>query len=319
MFTDLLILFASIAGLWIGAELITRSAIKIAKSLALSEGFIGLTIVALGTSFPEITMSVTGAIQKLSGQADTSSIVIGNVLGSSINQLTLVLSLAGLLKVMNFHKNRIFLDSAFSVAAVVALYVMAQDGSISRQEGLLAVLFYLMYILFLSRRSFMEKVHSKVKSKILRRKIKWQDFFKLILGLVVIAKASSMVLSKGVILASQLGVSEATVGILILGFGSSLPELIISINAAIKGALALSISNLVGSVVVNVFLALGSGAMISGWNVERRLVEFDIPYLMFSIVVVVLFILTKNKLEKNESLLILFLYLIYVSLKTTGF
>lgn len=319
MFTDLLILFVAIITLWLGAELITRSAIRIAKSLALSEGFVGLTIVALGTSFPEITMSVTGAIQKLTGQADPSSIVIGNVLGSSLNQLTLVLAVAGLLKVMNFHKNRIFFDSAFSVAAVVALYVMAQDGVITRSEGLLSVLFYLLYILFFWRRNFMEQLQRRVRKKFLRKKVKWQDFLQLILGLIVIAKASSMVLSKGILLASQMGISEATMGIIILGFGSSLPELIVSINAALKGALALSVSNLVGSVVVNIFLALGSGAMISAWNVERQLVQFDIPYLLFSIIVVVLFILTKNKLEKNESLLILFLYVIYISLKTTGF
>lgn len=318
MLIDLLILFASLIFLWLGADLITKAALRIAKSLGISEGFVGLTIVALGTSFPEITMSINGALQKLVGQSDTSSIVLGNLIGSSLNQLTLVIAVAGLLRVMNFHKNKIFFDSVFAVAAITAFYVVIQDGFVSRQEGLVLLLFYVLYLLFLSRRNFMQQLQSKVKKKLLRHKIYWLDLLRLFLGIVILGQASSVVLARGVLLASQLGVSETTVGILILGFGASLPELIVSINAAMRGALSLSVNNLVGSSVVNVFLALGSGALISGWNVDRHLVQFDLPYLLFSVIVVVLFILTKNKLQKNESILILSLYLIYVSLKVMG-
>lgn len=318
MLIDLLILFASLIFLWLGADLITKAALRIAKSLGISEGFVGLTIVALGTSFPEITMSINGALQKLVGQSDTSSIVLGNLIGSSLNQLTLVIAVAGLLRVMNFHKNKVFFDSVFAVAAITAFYVVIQDGFVSRQEGLVLLLFYVLYLLFLSRRNFMQQLQSKVKKKLLRRKIYWLDLLRLFLGIVILGQASSVVLARGVLLASQLGVSETTVGILILGFGASLPELIVSINAAMRGALSLSVNNLVGSSVVNVFLALGSGALISGWNVDRHLVQFDLPYLLFSVIVVVLFILTKNKLQKNESILILSLYLIYVSLKVMG-
>jgi len=319
MINNLLILFVALLLLWLGADLITKSALKIAKSLALSESFIGLTIVALGTSFPEITMSITGAIQKLAGQSDPSSIVLGDIIGSSINQLTLVIAIAGLLKVMNFHKNKVFFDSIFAVGAIVIFYAIAQDGLISRFEGLLCLLFYVFYLLFLSRRNFMEQLQSKIKKKFIHRKVAWQDLLRLLLGLIIIVKASSVVLNKGILLSNQLGISEATVGILILGFGSSLPELIISINAAMRGAVALSVSNLIGSSVVNVFVALGSGALIGSWNVERQFVQFDIPYLLFSIIIVVLFILTKNKLQRNESLLILALYVIYFSLKMMGF
>lgn len=319
MFIDFAILFLAIILLWLGAEMITRSSRSIAKSLALSEGFIGLTIVALGSSFPEITMSLTGAIAKLSGQSDPSSIVLGNILGSSINQLTLVVSITGLLTVMNFRKNKIFSDSIFAVIAITVFYLMAQDGLVSRAEGLLCLLFYVLYILYLSRRNFIEQLTSKIKRKILRKKIKWLNLLTLFLGLLVIGKASSVVLAKGILLSSQLGVSEATVGILILGFGSSLPELVISISAAIRGAMSLSVNNLIGSSVVNVFLAMGSGAFISSWNVERRLVQFDIPYLLFCVIIVVLFILTKNKLQRNESFLIMSLYFIYLSLKVMGF
>jgi cation:H+ antiporter len=316
---NFLILFAALGFLWIGADLITKSALKISKSLGLSEGFIGLTIVALGTSFPEITMAVTGAIQKLAGQGDPSSIVLGDIIGSSINQLTLVIAAAGLLRVMNFHKNKIFYDSIFAVGAITVFYVIAQDGLITRSEGLLCLLFYVLYLLFVGRRNFIEQLQDKAKRKFASKKIAWMDILRLLLGLAVIAKSSSIVLAKGIILSSEMGVSEATVGILVLGFGSSLPELIVSINAALRGALALSISNVMGSIVVNVFLALGASSLISPWNVERRLVQFDIPYLLFSVVIVVLFILTKNKLQRNESMLILFLYTIYISLKVMGF
>ena len=145
--------------------------------------------------------------------------------------------------------------------------------------------------------------------------MRWFDLAKLLFGLVMIVQASQIVLTKGVDLAMQLGISEATVGIVLLGFGVSLPELVIAITAALKGSRDLSMGNLVGGTIVNIAVAMALGASISGWQVERGLVQFDIPYLLFSVIIVVLFIGSRNKLDKKESLLLLSLYLVYISLK----
>lgn len=299
---------------WLAANLITGAASRLAKAWGMSEAFVGMTIVALGTSFPEITLSVTGAVQTLAGQ-DTSDIVVGNAIGASMNQLILVVAISGLLKIVRFKKKNVFFNAAFVIIAATAFYIFSRDAMISRLEGFSLLAFYVVYILYTSRQSFLAQVSDKIKSKLSRKKMKWFDVVKLLAGLIIIVKASQIVLAKGVDLAMQLGISEATVGIVLLGFGVSLPELVIAITAALKGSRDLSMGNLVGGTLVNLCVAMALGASISGWNVDRGLVQFDIPYLLFSVIIVVLFIGSRNKLDKKESILLLSLYLVYISLK----
>jgi len=313
----LLIFIVGLLFVWLAANIITGAASRLAKSWGMSEGFVGMTIVALGTSFPEITLSITGAIQTLAGQ-DTSDIVVGNAIGASMNQLILVVAISGLLKIVRFKKKNVFFDAVFIIVAATAFYIFSRDAMISRVEGLMMMITYVLYLIYIGRQNFLEQVSDKVKSKLVRRKMHWLDLIKLVVGFLIIVKASQVVLTKGVDLAMQLGISEATVGIVLLGFGVSLPELVIAITAALKGSRDLSIGNLVGSTIVNLCVAMGTGAAISGWHVERGLVQFDIPYLLFSVIIVVLFIGSRNKLDKKESILLLSLYLVYISLKAVN-
>lgn len=280
----------------------------------MSEGFVGMTIVALGTSFPEITLSITGAIQTLAGQ-DTSDIVVGNAIGASMNQLILVIAISGLLKVIRFKKKNVFFNAIFVIIAATAFFIFSRDAMVTRTEGLMMMFTYVIYLIYIGRQNFLEQVSDKVRSKLTRKKMHWLDLIKLVVGLAIIVKASQVVLAQGVDLAMQLGISEATVGIVLLGFGVSLPELVIAITAALKGSRDLSMGNLVGGTIVNLCVAMAAGASISGWNVDRGLVQFDIPYLLFSVIIVVLFIGSRNKLDKKESILLLSLYLVYISLK----
>ncbi len=315
--STLVVFLLALTALWLGANLITKASLRIARSLAMSEGFIGMTVLALGTSFPEITISVMGALQKLAGQ-DTSSIVVGNAIGASMNQLILIIAVSGLLKTISFKKNTVLFDATFTIAMVLGFYVASRDGLISQAEGVFFVMSYILYLAFLSRKNLLESIANKIKRKLVRRRMRFIDFLQLIFGLVVIAKSSEVVLEKGVLLASQFGVSEATIGVLLLGFGASLPELVVAISAAVKGATALSFGNLIGGTVVNIAVAMGLGAAIAGWEIERSLVQFDIPYLLFSAVIVILFIATRNKLDRKESALLFSLYLVYIFLKVMG-
>lgn len=315
---NLLILFLALGALWFGANLITKAALRIARSLAMSEGFIGMTVLALGTSFPEITIAVTGAMQKLAGQHN-SGIVVGNAIGASMNQLILIVALTGLFRGgIKFHKSNILVDATFVIVAITTFYVLSLDGQVSRVEGMIFVSLYVLYLLFVSRRNLFEQAAASIRRKFVKRRVNLVDALQLVLGLFVIFQSSQVVLSKGVLIASQLGVSEATVGILLLGFGASLPELVIAINAVLKGAMALSLGNLIGGTVINICLAMGLGAAIAGWGIDRALVQFDIPYLLFSAVVVILFISSRNKLSRREALLLVALYAVYVSLKAMG-
>lgn len=320
--SNFVLFFIALFLLWLGAEMVTRAAIKIAKSLAMSEGFIGLTIVAIGTSFPEIIIAVTGAIRQLNG-IDSSPIVIGNVIGSSMANLALILGIMGLLKVIKLQKSELLLDMLMLVMSNTIFYFLGQDGIINRQDGILLILFYLVYLLFLNRQnlkkqSLLFKKNQKIKTKKIQ-KINYLSFFQLIFGLVILSKASQMVLSHGVLIANVLGVNEMLVGILLVGLGSSLPELMVSITAMRKGSTALSLNNLIGSNILNVFLALGVSGTITSWEINRQLVLFDVPYLLFTTIIAVLFLLSKNKFERKESILMIALYAIYIILKLFGF
>ncbi|HPA61984.1 MAG TPA: calcium/sodium antiporter [Candidatus Woesebacteria bacterium] len=318
---DFLIFILAIFLLWLGAESVTKAAIKIAKTLSLSESFIGLTIVAIGTSFPEIVISITGAVQNLRGE-ETSQIVLGNVIGSGMANLALILGILGIFKVIKLKKNELLLDMLMLVLSTTILYLVSLDGLITIQDGVLLILFYLIYLLFLNRQNlrkqtilFKKKQFKKKKLK----KIKLAHLVQLALGLIILTKASQMVLDSGVILAEKLNINEMLVGILLVGLGSSLPELMVSLNAALKGSMALSLNNLIGSNILNVFLALGVSSTITTWEVDRQVVQFDIPYLLFTSIVAVLFLLSKNKFERNESLLMMALYTIFIVLKISGF
>ncbi len=320
--SNFVLFFIALFLLWLGAEIVTRAAIKIAKSLALSEGFIGLTIVAIGTSFPEIIIAVTGAIRQLNG-IDSSPIVIGNVIGSSMANLALILGIVGLLKVIKLQKSELLLDMLMLVMSNTIFYFLGQDGIINQQDGILLILFYLVYLLFLNRQnlkkqSLLFKNNKKIKTKKIQ-KINYLSFFQLILGLLILFKASQMVLSNGVLIAETLGINEVLVGILLVGLGSSLPELMVSITAMRKGSTALSLNNLIGSNILNVFLALGVSGTITSWEINRQLVLFDVPYLLFTTIIAVLFLLSKNKFERKESILMIALYAIYIILKLFGF
>lgn len=312
----LLILYflLGLVGLWLGAELITRSAQKISRMLGLSETFVGLTILAFGTDFPEIMIAVTGAIEKNKG-VPTDGIVVGNILGSTMAQISLVLGLAGFLKILKIKKRETIHNGIALIISTVLFFFLALDGTISKGDGLIFLVFYLFYFLTLRRQTKLDKIKKRLRRKKQKPLI---PTVQLVCGLLVIGQASHMVLNNGIKMAELFGVSQLMIGIILVGIGTSLPELVVSITAVLKGSVGLSVGNLIGSNIVDVLVALGTSSFISGWSVERSIVFFDIPYLMFTCVVVVLFLFTKEKLERKESILIFSLYVIYIALKFNG-
>ena len=312
---QLLFVFLGILGLWLGSELITTGATKIARRFGLSETFIGLTILAIGTDFPEIMVAMTGAVDQLHGE-EMTGLVVGNIVGSNMSQISLVLGIAGLLKVFKMKKNEVMHNGMMLIASTLTLLLLSLDGRLSRVDGLILVSFYVAYFFSLKQKSGL----SIVKGKIKRFKgNNFKSFLKIVIGLVILAQASHWVVENAATIATQLGVSQMIVGVILIGLGTSLPELVVSISALTKGANGLSVGNLIGSNLIDISIALGGSAIIGGWQIERSIATFDLAYLLFTSVVVVLFLLTKESLERKESFLILSLYLVYVSLKGLGF
>ncbi len=310
-------------GLWAGADVVTKGSLGIARKLGLSETFIGMTILALGTDLPEVIVSVTGAIEQKAG-IETSGLVIGNIIGSTMGQIALVLGIAGILKVLEINKQEIFTNGSIMIASALAFLLFAQDGFLSPIDGLFLLAGFILYLVILGsnerKMSKLVKKHKK-KQKILKRNQRpmWYFLTELVVGLVVIATTSHLVITEGLVIAEMLNVSQVLVGIIMIGVGTSLPELVVSINAVLKGSSGLSVGNLIGSNIVDILLALGLSATIGGWKVPHSIITFDLPFLMVTSVIIILFLLTQKKLERKESFLILALYGGYIMLKLQGF
>jgi len=232
-----------------------------------------------------------------------------------MSQIALVLGLAGMLKVLKMKKKETIHNGIMLVISTLLFFLVSLDGVISKTDGLIFLVLYGAYFFTLKRQSSLDRIKKRLRVKKDRLIF---SLLQLALGLFVIAEASQLVLEKGIEMASTMGVSQLMIGIILVGIGTSLPELVVSINAILRGASGLSVGNLIGSNIVDILVALGASSMISSWSVDRSVVMFDMPFLLFTTVVVVLFLLTREKLERKESLLLLSLYGIYIYLKFQG-
>ncbi len=312
----LLIFVAGLFGLWLGSELIVKGATVIAKRMGLSETFIGMTILAFGTDFPEIMVAMTGAIEQQQG-INTSGLVVGNIVGSNMSQISLVLGVSGLLRVLKAEKNETVKNGLMLIASTFLVLVLSLDGFISPTDGLILLVFYLGYFFSLQQKTKISKLKGSFRRFLKPKSV--APLLKLGIGLFILAQASDLVVDSGIEIAQLMGLSQMIVGVLMIGLGTSLPELVVSVSAVIKGSGGLSIGNIIGSNIIDLLVALGGSAVIGGWTVTRGIATFDFAYLLFTSVVVVLFLLTKEKLERKESFLILSLYVIYFVLKVLGF
>lgn len=311
------ILFSvGVLGLWLGAELVIRAALSLAHRLKLSETFVGLTILALGTSLPEATVSVMGAFDKLAGATPTE-LVLGNVIGASFAQLGLVLGVSGLLRVLKLQRREIFRSGIIMIGAVLTTIVVSWDGRISRWEATALLFGYLVYLWELRNTKMASLTRKKVQSDT-KLSLVW-SWLLLLVGVLALTFFSQLVITQGEKLALLFGISEAIVGLVLVSLGTSLPEFVVSTTAALRGSNGLSVGNVIGSVITNLTLVLGLGSFIAEWEVPRLMAQFDLSFLLFFSVVVYLFLLSRQRLERKESLLILALYYLFLLLRLGGF
>ena len=303
-----------LVGLWLGAELITKSALGISRKFNFSESFIGLIVISIGTSLPEIMVTLAGALEK-SSEVNTTGIVMGNIIGSNLGNMAFILGLTGLLGgSIKLAQTEVRSQGLALVFSTLMFLAFASDGRINKYEGLILISAYIFYFFFTKSTSAVNKAVAKTKKRHGLGKLLLQ----LIIGLIVIAQASDWVINSAIELAVQLGINQLVIGVILVGIGTSLPELVVSVTAFFRGARELSVGNLLGSNIVNTLLALGLGATISDWEIDRRMATFDLPYLLFVMIISVLFMFSRKKLERKESLLMIALYTVYISLKLIG-
>ena len=307
------------------AEKVINKSIRLSKKLGISQIFIGLTIIAVGTSLPEITTSVVGSLDILRGNINplvASGTIMGTSIGSSIAQQSLILGIVGLLAIIHskaIYVRRSFLkqDGILMIAAAVLLLLFAFDGKISRIEGIILFFGYTLYLWFLWIKED-ERMHNHHKKAHLDVKDKRHIFFDLSyisIGILIVIFSAEYILRIAEFFVNRYGVGSSLIGVMAIGVAAALPELTTSITAMFKGASSISIGILIGSNITNPLMMLGLGAMISGYTVSNDIIWFDIPY-WFAVSLLALFFFWKDrKFKRMHAVTLMLSYVAYVAIR----
>ena len=304
MITSLTLLILSLVALYIGAGWLVQGSSALALKAKISPLVIGLTIVAFGTSSPELAVSLDAA---LNGQGD---IAIGNIVGSNIFNIGIILGISATICPLQVKKQLLRIDIPVMLIATILLTLLFWNGTLGRTEGfffLTGIIIYTLFCLFYSRK------HGEGPNLELEEQPKhWAiDMLAIIGGLVVLVFASQLLVNNAVSIAKELGLSEAVIGLTIVAAGTSMPELATSIVAAFKRKTDIAIGNIVGSNLFNILAIAGSCSLIH--PIEAKNVN-DIDLLVMLAISALLLPLVKSgqKISRTEGFVLILLYVIYM-------
>tara|TARA_Y100000310_G_scaffold328900_1_gene397797 strand:- start:1406 stop:2395 length:990 start_codon:yes stop_codon:yes gene_type:complete len=320
VFSYVLLGILSLAALVLSANLVMKKAMKLAKHFGLSQTFIGLTIFSIGTSIPEIATTLIAGVEILRGKLSSavlSGTALGTTIGSDNIQITLVVGLVALFGTLKASKKFMKFDYLIMAGVSIIVFVMALNFHISRLEGIILVLGYLVYLGYLWKK---EKKHRKKKRKVMygNKSLIAIDSFIIVLGIGLILAAAEFVFLSTVFFVDTFNVSGSLIGVVVVGVATALPELTTSVIAAIRKASNISLGILIGSNTTNMSLALGLGAALSGYEVSKSILYYDlVSRLVLPLIVGVLF--WKGKITKKEAIFLILLYIAYIGLRIIFF
>jgi len=303
-----------LGALMLGGELLVRGASKIALSLGISPLVVGLTIVAMGTSSPEAAVSV-GAV--LNGSTD---IAVGNVVGSNIFNLLLILGISAVITPLTVHSQIIRQEVPIMIGASLILAVLIIDGQLARLEAALLLVLLVAYLVFLVRQSRAEtkEIRDEYAAGVSRRG-GWDSHWTvqvliIAAGLGLLVLGSDWLVDAAVAFARAFGVSDLVIGLTIIAAGTSMPEVATSIVAAIRGERDIAVGNVIGSNTLNILGCLGMSGVASstGLQIAPAVLNFDL-WVMIAVAVASLpAFLLRRRIGRRRGLLFVAYYVAYV-------
>jgi cation:H+ antiporter len=295
-----------VLGVWCvlkGADYLTEGAAAVARRMHIPEMIIGLTIVAAGTSAPELFVSVVSALK------GTSDLAVGNVVGSNIMNTMLIVGVAAMVAPMTISKTTVKKDLPFTVGASMLLLFLAFDHFLGHVGGFLLLAAFALFMAYsIYRASGSEEQEDAPKEQLSA----FKNTCYVLGGLLLLIVGSNVFVDHASNLALQMGVSEGVVGLTVVAGGTSLPELATTVVAARKGQSALAIGNVIGSNVFNILLILGLTATIHPLQIEG-ITTIDMAVMLLSVTFVWLFAFTRFKVERWEGFVLLIGYLAYLA------
>ena len=290
--------------LFYGAEFIVKGGSRLARYFGLSPIVIGLTVVAFGTSLPELVVSIVAAI------GGSSPIAIGNVVGSNIANVGLVLGISSLIFPIKINLSQIKNDLIIYIFVCLMFSAFCMNGSVSRQEGLilfLSVLIYTWYSFYYSSiKNNDEDVNDKNPSNL--RML----FILIISGITLLSFGANLFVKGAIDIARYFGISEIVIGMTIVALGTSLPELATSVIASFRKEHAISIGNIVGSNLFNLLSVIGIVSLVSPIESPKEILFFEIPYMIIYGLILFPIGMLKQPIHRLTAAFLLIGYLLFI-------
>lgn len=286
-----------------GADYFVEGSSSVAKLLRVPSIVIGLTIVAFGTSAPELAVSITAAI------TGNNEIAVGNVIGSNVFNLLVVVGACGAIAPMAIEKKILNGDFLLSIAVAAVLTVMLMFGSgVGRGEGLLLLVLFVYFLVKTVRSAMMNRVSAAEKIEALSP---FLSIVYIVAGIIAIVLGGDFVVDSASRIAASFGLSQTLIGLTIVAMGTSLPELVTSIVASRKGENGLALGNVVGSNLFNILMVLAASAAISPIKVSI-LSAYDALFLVAASCIVYFLAKSKFQISRREGILMLGMYASYM-------
>ncbi len=315
-----MVFLAGLAVIILGAEMVLRSASRIASLLGIRPIMIGLTFVAIGTSAPELAVGITAVSE------GKSSLAVGNIAGTNMFNILFILGLSAALKPLKIHMLSIKLDLPVMMGAALLLIIFALDGVIRAYEGailLTGAVAYTIALIKFSRKqpASLKKEYAEEfgKSVLFMKPVfrRWLwNIFVLVAGIALTIYGADLLVSGAVKIASSLGVSDAVIGLTIVAIGTSAPELVTTIIATRRDDRDVAIGNLIGSSISNILVILGITCLVSGTgvNVSKEILWYDLPLATLMAVLCYPVFKTDRKVSRREGILFVAAYIIYMGM-----
>ncbi len=317
MIGELLLMILGFFLLWKGSDLTVDASKNLATKFGISHAVIGLTLVSVGTSLPEIFTNVYTGLRVNAG-AEVSGIAVGMILGSQISQITFILGAAALVGIMYASEFTFKRDVPMMFVAIAMFFMVGLDGQVTRVEGVMLITIYLVYLFLINKQ---DHVAGNIKNEMKNGNHKEISTSKqagmAIVGLVILIIGGIFVVDNAEILAGEFGVSNTLIGILVIGPGAALPELSVAVSGMKKEAEGISLGALIGSNITDPLLSFGAGVVVAGYAFDQNLLWFDIPYWTMATAIAVTLMWPGKRIGrlKITGVILISLFLVYAALK----
>ncbi|MCR4320213.1 MAG: calcium/sodium antiporter, partial [Candidatus Brocadiaceae bacterium] len=299
MLLQIILFIAGLTGLYFGAEWLVKGASRFASSFNIKPVVIGLTIVAFGTSTPELVTSVIASIKH------SSDIAMGNVIGSNIANIGLILGLSAIVQPLKIDMKLIYREMPIVVGISMLLYFMGWNGTLSRLEGGILLVGILAYTCYVYRVALKESksIELEYEEFIGVKDNVAKDIFLIVIGIGALVGGAYLLVHSAIYFAKVIGISELVIGLTVIAVGTSIPELATSMVAAIRKESDISVGNVLGSNIFNILAVLGIASIIQPLQVNSASLRIDMPVMLFFSIFLIPIITWKFVLTRGQGVL----------------